>query len=114
MSRANTLGTAFPGILTACAPIVTALLVRREFFPPPALGPFTATKIKNWGAFKGGQPFGPAGRPVSLIVFSDYQCPACRVLSTRLDSLRGKFPTLLSVDYRNVAIPGHRFARAAA
>jgi protein-disulfide isomerase len=111
--KESPLSVAFTAVLTICAVLVTAMLVRREFFPPTRT---TAVEkhINNWESFRGGQSLTPPGRPVSLIVFSDYQCPACRILARQLDTLRERFPTQLSVYYRNIPIASHRFARPAA
>lgn len=113
---AQTLNNIVTGIFVACALAITGMLARREFFPPapPSSTMTVQSKISNWREFQGGHPIGTPGQPVSLVVFSDYECPACRKFSMRLDTIRAKFPTQLSVYYRNVPIPGHRRARPAA
>lgn len=104
------------GVFVACAIVIAGVLVRREFFPPAARSASMQTqqKIDNWSDFQGGQPLTVGGRPISLVVFSDYECPACLTLSRRLDTLRAKFPTQLSIYYRNYPIPRHVKARPAA
>lgn len=112
--RSDTLSTISTAILATCAVIVTGMLARREFFPAPPSRSTKPVAIANWKEFRGGQPIGEAGKKVSLVIFSDYQCPACRSLAARLDSLRSQFPVQLSIYYRNVPVPAHKFARPAA
>jgi protein-disulfide isomerase len=102
------------GILCVCALAVTGMSVRQQFFTPAVAGAGQSqTTIKNWKDFRSGHPLGVINRPVSLVVFSDYECPACRSFSKIVDSLRATYPTQLSVYYRNLPLPSHPFARPA-
>jgi protein-disulfide isomerase len=113
--KAETIGHMMTGILCACAVAVTAMLVRQQFFAPSAAGAAEVQRtINNWKDFQTGQVLGARDRPVSLVVFSDYECPACRGFSKILDSLRARYPNELTVYYRNLPIPSHQFARPAA
>jgi len=49
------------------------------------------------------------------VVFSDFQCPACRLLADELDSIRAKRPDDVAVVYRHFPLtPVHPHAEAAA
>jgi protein-disulfide isomerase len=113
--RKEVVGNIMTGILCACALTITALVVRQQFFaPPPAAATTIPTTIKNWRDFQSGRTLTAPGGRVSLIVFSDYECPACRAFSTVVDSLRARYPNTLSVYYRHLPIPSHPNARPAA
>lgn len=44
---------------------------------------------------------GPAGAPVELVVFSDFECPYCRRFNTSLDRLREEFLSEVRVVFRH-------------
>ena len=102
------------GVLTLCALVTTGLVVRRELSAPPV--PSTApTHVAEWRDFgRHGQRMGPSGAPVTIVVFSDFQCPYCGVLMERLKELRSAHPTEVAVVYRHFPVEGHRHAAAAA
>lgn len=51
---------------------------------------------------------------VTIVVFSDYQCPYCDRLDQTLDQLLGRYPNELRVVYRQFPLPSHREAEFAA
>lgn len=109
------LNNVMTGVLCVCAVTVTGLVVRQQFFAPPAAAASGVPQnIKNWRDFQGGRLLGAPNGRVSLVVFSDYECPACRGFSKVVDSLRARYPDVLSVYYRHVPIPSHVHARPAA
>lgn len=113
--RKDFVGNIMTGILCACALTITALVVRQQFFAPsPAAATTIPRTIKNWRDFQSGRMLTAPGGRVSLIVFSDYECPACRSFSKVVDSLRARYPNTLSVYYRHLPIPSHPYARPAA
>lgn len=57
---------------------------------------------------------GPPLAPVTLVVFSDFQCPYCRRLATTLAELSFKYPTELRVVWKDLPLPGHAHALPAA
>jgi protein-disulfide isomerase len=58
---------------------------------------------------------GPADAPVTLIEFSDYQCPFCKRAEPTVIALMEKYPTQLRLVYRHMPLDGlHPRARAAA
>lgn len=56
---------------------------------------------------------GPLDAPVTIVEFSDFQCPFCAKPVKRLDSLRAAYPTQVSIVYRHFPLPEHRYAIAA-
>ncbi len=62
-----------------------------------------------------GSPFlGPENATVTLVIFSDFQCPYCAKLDPELMSALDTFPNDLKIVYKNFPIRGHQFAIPAA
>ena len=105
-------------VLAACALVVTGLVVRRELFSQdPAVGVRAReiTQVANWRDYAAaGHVMGSPAAPVTVVVFSDFQCPACRMLADSLRVLRRNHPGEVRVVYRHFPLQGHRFALAAA
>jgi protein-disulfide isomerase len=58
---------------------------------------------------------GPANAPVTIVEFSDFQCPFCGQLAPILDSLLAKYPTQVRLIYRHMPLTElHRNAEKAA
>ena len=111
------LQTLFTAILVGCAVCVTALFVRREVFaergPPPAAR--APSVERRWRSFVvGDHRAGPPTAAVSIVEFSDFQCPFCRIMAVRLDSLRQEYPNDVQVVYRHYPLARHTAAIAAA
>ena len=51
---------------------------------------------------------------MTVVVFSDFQCPACRVLAESLREIRRRHPGKVAIVYRHYPLPIHAAARAAA
>lgn len=64
--------------------------------------------------FAGGQRLGPADGPPALVVFSDYECPACRQFHVEVEDRRKRGDHNLPVSYRHWPLPNHRNAEKAA
>jgi protein-disulfide isomerase len=58
--------------------------------------------------------FGPEYAPVTIVLFTDYQCPYCARLSDTLSKLRDEYGSRLRVVVRNLPLPMHDNARPAA
>lgn len=101
-------------VLTACAVVVTGLVVRREFARGDA-GPPRPRAVAEWRTFaRDGHMMGPASAPVKVVVFSDFQCPYCAMLAQRLRTLRTEYPAQVVVLYRHFPLATHPYAIAAA
>lgn len=58
---------------------------------------------------------GPATAPAVLVVYSDFQCPACLAYEPILKSLKTEFGDKLTIVYRHYPLKSiHRYAEAAA
>jgi protein-disulfide isomerase len=105
------------GVLSLCAVVITTLVVRREFFPPtPGDNAAIETEIvPSWRDYtRDGHRVGSATAPVTIVYFSDFQCPFCATLAERLKTLQRKYPNELAVVYRHYPLAGHPHALAAA
>jgi protein-disulfide isomerase len=62
-----------------------------------------------------GSPFkGPADAPVTIIVFSDFQCVYCARLVPLLDEVLETYPKTVKVVYKHFPLKSHKLARPAA
>ena len=62
-----------------------------------------------------GSPFkGPEKAPVTVTVFSDFQCPYCAKVSPVLDQLLSQYPKDVKVVHKNFPLKNHQFATPAA
>lgn len=62
-----------------------------------------------------GLPFkGPENAPVTIAVFSDYQCPYCGKLDPLLQQVLSKYPHEVKLVEKNFPLPFHSFAKRAA
>lgn len=101
------------GVLVLCAVVVTGLVVRREMGASEAAPP--SQLVAGWREYASrGQRTGPASAPVTVVEFSDFQCPACRVLAERLRTLRREDPSKFAVVFRHFPLPNHALAEPAA
>src|SRR5215218_6036555 len=104
MRSANWFSHLTNAVLLVCAVTVTALVVRQDLFPsaPPARPQAPATQVvSNWRRYASvGHREGPATAPVDIVVFSDYQCPACRTLAGYLNAVRAEYPEQVAVVIR--------------
>jgi protein-disulfide isomerase len=62
-----------------------------------------------------GPSFGPSNAKVTIVVFSDFECPYCRELAKTLrDNIPQKYPTDVRVVFKDFPIDSiHKWARAA-
>ena len=62
-----------------------------------------------------GAPFkGPADAPVTLALFTDFECPYCRQIIPLLDEVVAKNPKTVKLAFKNMPLPMHKFAEPAA
>lgn len=57
---------------------------------------------------------GPADSPVTIVEFSDFECPACGAAHPALEQVVAAFPGKVSVVFRNYPLPMHPNAALAA
>lgn len=107
-------------LLIVCAVAVTLLVARRELRdgPRPAstvsIGGRKA-ELSDWHRFASeGHRVGPSDAPLAIVLFTDFECPSCRVLASQLRVLQAEFPGGVQVITRHYPGEGHPHAEAAA
>jgi protein-disulfide isomerase len=113
----NLLSNLMSGVLVVCALVVTAAVLRREFFPPRPAGPdLSPRKVDNWAALtSAGQWLGNPRAPVRIVEFSDFQCPFCARAHPVLEAVQRRHPDRVAILYRHFPLDRiHPFARKAA
>lgn len=117
VSRVNrdTVVTVSVATIAMCAIVLTLANVRRAFFPPHWSLTQPTDTVVAWPSFAGvGHRVGPSRARVTVVVFSDYQCPACRRLDDRLTVAHARYPNEVAVVWRHMPLEGHSAARSAA
>ena len=100
----NLLKNIVTATLVLCALLVTAALVRREFFPPPAPGS-EPRDVEAWEQLtEAGQWLGAKGAPVTVVEFADFQCPFCSIAADNLRELRMRYGDQVAIVYRHYPI----------
>jgi len=90
-------------------PEITADLKKMEAANQP-LAPELAASIANGKA----PAFGPADAKVTVVEFSDFQCPYCSRAATVVDQIKEKYGTRVRFVFRQFPLPMHENARGAA
>jgi len=109
--------SAFVGVLALCAVVSTGLLVRRELRSRPPTPPGTQTEVvSDWRTYTdGGIGLGPVHARLTVVEFSDFQCPFCKQLDSVLSVVRHRWPESIRVLYRHYPLQAvHPFAYSAA
>lgn len=75
-------------------------------------GSFSKERRKDVAAI--GPTKGPADAKITLVEFSDFECPACGAAQPELAKLVAKYPNDVRLVFRHFPLPRHEFARAAA
>lgn len=104
---------AMTAVLVVCAVLMTALVARREL-APRAAAEADYVAVPDWEAYAEGPRLGPADAEVTITVFSDFQCPYCKLLAEAITELRTELDDEVALVYRHHPLPHHPFARAAA
>ena len=96
----------------ACAVVITVSLLRPPTTQPPPPDP----PVPDFATYHvAGQRIGPASAPVTIVEFSDFQCPSCRRLHTALQEIRARYPVQVSLLYRHYPLESiHPHAASAA
>lgn len=93
-------------VMAVCALVITGLVVRREFFPGPAAAARASpSKVQNPQRYAAsGNRIGPATAPVTIVEFSDFQCPYCRTHTRTLERVRQLHGENVSIVFRHYPI----------
>jgi protein-disulfide isomerase len=101
--------------LVICAALVTAAIVRREVFPPEDVGMAPVRDLDDWERLASkGHRMGDPGAAVTIIEFSDFQCPFCAQAEQALHEVRQRYPREVAVVYRHFPLKSHPYATQAA
>lgn len=108
-------------VALSCCVLMTATVIRREFFRPRTPARLAAEDVKpvqlaQWDDLKSvGHALGPSSAPVTIVVFSDFECPFCkRFASGTMPGIRRQYPQEVRFLFRHWPIRNHRFAYPAA
>jgi protein-disulfide isomerase len=80
----------------------------------PALAQIPTGSVRVQLDTEGDPSLGPAGAPVTIVEFCDYQCPYCAQLSGTLRQLTREFPTEVRVVFKDFPLDSHPDADRAA
>lgn len=103
-------------VLIGCAIVSTAAIVRSRSSGLSSPASAQIVGFANWQQdLQFPRVLGRTDAPYKMVVWMDYECPACRQFERRVDSLRARLGDSLAVVYRYFPLPGHHLAfRAAA
>lgn len=113
--KSETLLNVGTAVVVLCTLIVTGLFLKREFQQKQAGEPVTS-EVENWQKYATqGHQRGPQTAKVTIVEFSDFQCPFCRAVRTSLRSIEKRYPSDVKFVYRHFPIDQiHPHARQAA
>ena len=100
-------------VLVACAVFMTWAVVHSLIRAPEVTD--GATAFEGWKQdLMFDRRIGSADAPYKLVVWFDYQCPACRRFEGEIDLARQELGDSLAVIYRHFPLTGHSLAFEAA
>jgi protein-disulfide isomerase len=82
--------------------------------PPSAAGGAEPAKVVTDLNITGAPVLGPKNAPVTIVAFSDFQCPFCSRVVPTLHDLEKQYEGKIKVVFKNQPLPFHNNARAAA
>jgi protein-disulfide isomerase len=105
-------------VLLLCALVTTGLVVRRELVsdsPTVQTIQSDPTFLKDWReTLQQGIRVGPAGAPVQIVEFADFQCPYCARFEKRLTEIRRRHGDKVAVTFVHSPLASHDQAERAA
>lgn len=106
-------------LLTASAVTIAGTLVYREFNPrSDRPNPTTDRRpefVEDWSQLAGaGIRTGPTNAPVTILEFSDFECPFCQRFHATVRTIQDRFGDRVAHVFVHFPLPSHRFARPAA
>jgi protein-disulfide isomerase len=101
-------------LVTVAAVLMVGLRVRESFRPGRTSVPEPHT-VADWRELaKGGDRIGPADADVTVVAFTDFQCPFCKRAAEDLREVRQQYSARVAIVLRHYPLPSHKFAKAAA
>jgi protein-disulfide isomerase len=113
MNKKAVIANAATWLLVLTALVVSLATVRREFFAgsrsSTAMFPRQSVE-KNWSDYATeGHVLGSGETPVTIVEFSDFECPFCAKFELYIDSIR-TLGASVRVIYRHYPTSSHKFA----
>ena len=110
------------GTLVVCAVAVTAAYLHREVWPDPsrdqasaARHPVHAEFVPQWRSYvEGEKRLGPGSASLTIVEFTDFECPFCRAFYSVEEAFRDRHPSDVALIVVNYPLSIHRFAMPAA
>lgn len=104
-------------LLVVCAVALTFIVARRDLVGGATTTTWSKPKrVADWQRYHTStKVIGPSTAPVSILVFSDFQCPFCARFAQSLKRIRSEYPNEVRIVFRSFPIAQlHPHARAAA
>jgi protein-disulfide isomerase len=107
-------------VAVSCAVVMTVLVARRNVGFSAGVGDIElnqdSSRVEGWPRYhRGGEIIAGAGGRVKLVVFTDFQCPACRrFMEGPVRGARDRFGSDLEVAVQQWPLSSHRLARPTA
>jgi protein-disulfide isomerase len=108
---------ALSGVLGAAAAAMTVVLVHREFFAAAPVGPPSrvSSYVSEWRQYTAvGRTVGDSQAPVTILAFSDLQCPFCARFHAAVRRVQQKYPDRVRYSFVHYPLTNHPQALAAA
>lgn len=103
-------------LLTIAALTLVGVELKREFWPTTVTpADRRSFHIDDWRAMlPAANVVGSRSAPVTVAVFTDFQCPFCKRFDAALTSALAKYPTQIATAIVHMPLPGHEAAVDAA
>lgn len=104
-------------LLTLATIVVAAVVVEGRVRPDRGPTPRARVEhVREWHKIADGAtaPLQAVGPAVAVTVFTDFQCPFCRIMDSVLTSVELKHPGRLGRSIAHFPIDGHQFAKPSA
>lgn len=89
-----------------CALVIGGMVVQRRLAGPEQPGQAKPRKQSDWPSLAAGNlQDGSIDAPIRIVVFSDFQCPYCKVFSQSLAEIERRYPGKVRLIFRNAPIP---------
>lgn len=104
------------GLITTAALVIAAALVRREFFAGPTSAPTGATYLREWRDILPATRLvaGTQEAPVTIVEFTDFECPACKMFHSTIRTVLAKYSEKVSFSVVHFPLSAHKSAARAA
>ncbi len=94
--------------------LFVGIIIAGQKNPPPSQQPVLKPANEQELIKEHTYILGSYDAPITLVEFSDYECPACKAFQPAIKSLYENNSGLLRVAYRHYPLPQHPYARKAA